>query len=98
MVVAAVCQRRCKLPQQAWPPGLWMGLGLGSEIVPRCRCTGNARLGGLRGLGGGSQCTRGSARAPDLAGSCRAKGALTRACVQDPASSCGILHDPARPD
>ncbi|CAK0821336.1 unnamed protein product, partial [Prorocentrum cordatum] len=44
------------------------------------------------------QCKRGSVRAPVLAGSCRARGALTQAWVQDPAESRRILQDSAEPD
>eukprot|EP00959_Pyramimonas_sp_CCMP1952_P290823 6083664-Pyramimonas_sp.AAC.1 len=35
----------------------------------------------------GCPCKRGSARALDLAGPCRARGALTQAWVQDPAGA-----------
>eukprot|EP00959_Pyramimonas_sp_CCMP1952_P261114 5459377-Pyramimonas_sp.AAC.1 len=45
----------------------------------------------------GGKCTRGSVRAADLAGSCRARGALTRAWVQHPAGSCRILKGLADP-
>eukprot|EP00959_Pyramimonas_sp_CCMP1952_P251298 5251914-Pyramimonas_sp.AAC.1 len=45
------------------------------------------RDGPCRGSRDGGQCKRGSAPAPDLAGSCRARAAPTRVWVQDPAGS-----------
>ncbi|CAK0891267.1 unnamed protein product, partial [Prorocentrum cordatum] len=66
----------------------------------RARCHGSSArpCPGCRGPRGGGPRKRGSARAPGPAGSCGARGALSRVWVQDPAGSCRPLQDPARPD
>eukprot|EP00959_Pyramimonas_sp_CCMP1952_P069422 1448724-Pyramimonas_sp.AAC.1 len=46
----------------------------------------------------GGPCKRGSARTLDLAGSCSARDALTRASTQDLAGSSRNLQDPANLD
>ncbi|CAK0908306.1 unnamed protein product, partial [Prorocentrum cordatum] len=81
----------------ALPPGALLLLvsGCGDwHRLRRLRESGPAARQGSRAREprGGGPCKRGSARAPELAGSCRARVALTRVGEQDSAGSCRILR------
>eukprot|EP00959_Pyramimonas_sp_CCMP1952_P059545 1243898-Pyramimonas_sp.AAC.1 len=88
------------LPQPASCPSAHLGGGNSSQREAARRNGDEVTQSGVpcREPRNGGQCKRGSDRAPDLTGSCRARGALARTRVQNLAGSCRILQDPARPD